>query len=60
MSPFADFLHELRMRHGIRQTELAQILGYEQGYLSALELDKKGPPTQEFIQKLINRFKLTT
>ncbi len=60
MSPFAEFLHELRMRHGIRQSELAKIMGYEQGYLSALELDKKGPPTEEFINKLINKFNLTS
>jgi transcriptional regulator with XRE-family HTH domain len=59
MSPFADYLHEFRMRHGIRQTELAKILGYEQGYISALELDKKGPPTEEFTQKLIKSFNFT-
>lgn len=58
MSPFADFLYDLRMRHGIRQQEFAELMGYEQGYLSALERDKKGPPTEEFINKLINKFNI--
>lgn len=59
MSPFADFLHGLRMRHGIRQIELAEIMGYEQTYISSLELDKKGPPTEEFLNKLIKQFQLS-
>lgn len=52
MSPFAHYLHELRLKHGIRQTELAELLGYEQSYISALEIGTKGPPTQEFLVKL--------
>ncbi len=29
-------------------------MGYEQSYVSALEVGLKGPPTQEFIDRLIN------
>lgn len=53
MSPFSHFLHELRLRHQIRQAELAELLGYEQSYISALEVGTKGPPTDEFVSKLI-------
>lgn len=53
MSPFSNFLHDLRMQHQIRQSELAELLGYEQSYISALEVGTKGPPTEEFVQKLI-------
>lgn len=53
MSPFSHFLHELRLQHQIRQSELAELLGYEQSYISALEVGIKGPPTEEFVQKLI-------
>jgi predicted transcriptional regulator len=35
------------MQHGICQTVLADMIGYEQTYISALEVGKKGPPTQE-------------
>lgn len=53
MSPFSHFLHDLRLRHQIRQSELADLLGYEQSYISALEVGIKGPPTEEFVQKLV-------
>ena len=53
MSPFAEYFHQLRVKHGVRQTELAVLIGYEQTYLSAVELDKKGPPTEDFIQRFV-------
>lgn len=34
-------------------------MGYEQTYISALEVGKKGPPTPEFIDKLIAALNLT-
>lgn len=52
MSPFAHFLHQLRMKHEIRQCDLAAKLGYEQTYISALEVGIKGPPTTEFVDRL--------
>lgn len=58
MSPFSYLLHDLRMRSGIRQHELAELVGYEQSYLSALERGTKGPPTPEFIQKLVSALAL--
>lgn len=59
MSPFSEMLHALRMRHGMRQAELADALGYEQSYISALEVGLKGPPTPEFITRLIKAFSLS-
>ncbi len=53
MSPFSQFLYELRTRRGIRQAELAELIGYEQSYISALEVGLKGPPTEEFVERLI-------
>ncbi len=58
MSPFSRYLHQLRMQHGIRQAELAELMGYEQSYISALEIGSKGPPTAEFIEKLIQAVEL--
>ncbi len=60
MSPFARQLCELRMRHGIRQNELAKLIGYDQTYISALEVGLKGPPTQEFVDKLVRTLPLTS
>lgn len=59
MSPFSHFLHDLRMRLEIRQAELAELVGYEQSYISALEVGLKGPPTQEFITRLIHALSLS-
>jgi len=59
MSPFAHLLHDLRMRHGIRQSELAELIGYEQSYISALEVGLKGPPTPEFVERLTSVLRLT-
>lgn len=59
MSPFASALHELRMRQGICQAVLADMVGYEQTYISALEVGKKGPPTHEFVEKLIKALDLS-
>lgn len=53
MSPFAKLLHDYRIKAGLRQKELAELLGYEQSYLSALELGLKGPPNREFANQLI-------
>jgi transcriptional regulator with XRE-family HTH domain len=59
MSPFASTLHKIRMQHGICQAELADLIGYEQTYISALEVGKKGPPTQEFVEKLISALNIS-
>lgn len=59
MSPFSKYFHQLRMSYGVRQVELAELLGYEQSYISALEIGTKGPPTQEFIERLIEVLSLS-
>ena len=53
MSPFSHLLHELRMRLNVRQVDLADRMGYEQSYISALEAGLRGPPTPEFVDRLI-------
>lgn len=60
MNPFGSLLHSIRISHGIRQFELAELIGYEQTYISALEVGKKGPPTTEFITKLTSALNLST
>lgn len=59
MSPFSRFLRSLRTRRGLRQKQLADRLGYEPSYLSALERSQKGPPRQDFIQRLIKGLELS-
>jgi transcriptional regulator with XRE-family HTH domain len=59
MSPFAAFLHDLRVRRDIRQSDLAELIGYERSYIAALEASIKGPPTAEFIEKLVSALSLS-
>lgn len=53
MSPLSSVLHELRNTLGLRQSKLAERIGYEQSYISALEIGAKGPPPPEFVTRLI-------
>lgn len=59
MSPFSRYLVDLRRRLGVRQGELADLLGYDQSYLSALEIGQKGPPTPEFVERLAKTLELS-
>ncbi len=59
MSPFAEQLKAYRYGRSLRQVEFAELVGYEQSYVSSLELGIKGPPTDEFVEKLIKILKLS-
>ena len=59
MSPFSRHLLELRRRFDLRQGELAILVGYDQSYLSSLEIGQKGPPTPEFIERLSSALALS-
>lgn len=58
MSPFAVALREFRVTRGLRQSEAAEMLGYEQTYISALELGTKGPPPESFVERAVRVFRL--
>ncbi len=57
-SPFSIFFRDLRVRLGLRQHELAEQLGYEQAYISAVELGKKNP-SEELLCKLSKELDLS-
>lgn len=50
-TPVSIFLRELRLQLALTQTELADLVGYEQAYVSSMELGTRGP-SKEFLQKL--------
>jgi transcriptional regulator with XRE-family HTH domain len=58
MSPFATTLKTLRLNRNLLQKDAADLLGYEQSYISGLENGQKSPPKNDFIQKLINTYQL--
>lgn len=60
MNPFAIEIRRLRKLKGIRQKDAAEKLGYEQSYISAVELGLKDPPRHpDFLEKLIQVYQLT-
>lgn len=59
MSPFSQLLYDIRVRHGLRQADLAERIGYEQSYISALEVGLKGPPNDEFLDRLTTALSLS-
>ncbi|WGG50951.1 helix-turn-helix domain-containing protein [Rugamonas sp. DEMB1] len=58
MSPFSTVFRELRIFCELRQAEFASQLGYEQSYISAIELGTKGPPSVDFVERLVQRLEL--
>jgi transcriptional regulator with XRE-family HTH domain len=58
MSPFSKKLRDLRESRKIRQIDAAELLGYEQSYLSALETGSKGVPKKEFIARVEKIYQL--
>lgn len=58
MSPFSEALKSLRKKRGLKQKDLANLLGYEPSYISAMERGQKGPPRLDFRRRLISGLRL--
>lgn len=56
-SPISIYLRDLRLRIGMTQLDLAHSIGYEQAYVSSIELGSKSP-SNEFLAKLVAELKL--
>lgn len=60
MNPFSKEIRRLRKLKGIQQKDAAEKLGYEQSYISAVELGLKDPPRHpDFLEKLVLIYQLT-
>jgi transcriptional regulator with XRE-family HTH domain len=59
MSPFAFQLKKIRSERQLQQKTMAEIIGCEQSYLSALETDSKVPPQQEKLLQLVKKLDLS-
>jgi transcriptional regulator with XRE-family HTH domain len=51
-SPISIYLRDLRLQVGMTQLDLAHSIGYEQAYVSSIELGLKNP-SEEFLAKLV-------
>jgi transcriptional regulator with XRE-family HTH domain len=59
MSPFSHLIRTYREKRNLRQSDAAELLGYEQSYLCGLETGSKGTPNAEFVEVLIKQYKLS-
>ncbi len=60
MSPFAFQLKKIRTEKQLQQKVMAEIIGCEPSYLSALETDAKVPPQREKLIQFIKKLKLSS
>ncbi len=58
MTPFGEKLRDLRAERGISQKEMAGAIGVSAAYLSALEHGRRGQPTWDKLQRIIQYFNI--
>lgn len=58
MTPFGEKLRELRAERGVSQKDMARAIGVSAAYLSALEHGRRGQPTWDKLQRIIQYFNI--
>ncbi|RCW84413.1 helix-turn-helix domain-containing protein [Phyllobacterium bourgognense] len=58
MTPFGAKLRDLRAERGISQKDMARSIGVSAAYLSALEHGRRGQPTWDKLQRIIQYFNI--
>jgi transcriptional regulator with XRE-family HTH domain len=58
MTPFGAKLRDLRAERGISQKDMAKSIGVSAAYLSALEHGRRGQPTWDKLQRIIQYFNI--
>ncbi|MGV3581263.1 MAG: helix-turn-helix domain-containing protein [Methylophilus sp.] len=59
MSPFALQIRKIRTARKLQQKTMAEIIGCEPSYISALERDAKVPPQRENLLQLLKKLNLS-
>jgi len=59
MTPFGEYLEQLRRSRYLQQKQLADIMGINPCYVSALEKGRKGPPSKSVLYQLIEQLNLS-
>jgi len=58
VTPFGAKLRDLRAERGISQKDMAKAIGVSAAYLSALEHGRRGQPTWDKLQRIIQYFNI--
>lgn len=59
MTPFGEFLEQIRRQRHLQQKQMADVMGINPCYVSALEKGRKGPPSEKIINQLIRNLGLS-
>lgn len=59
MTPFGEYLEQLRRNRSLQQKQMADIMGINPCYVSALEKGRRRVPSKQVISRVIERLKLT-
>lgn len=59
MTPFGERLEQLRRERGLKQVELAELVGIKASYVSVLERGHKGAPSKYVLKKIIEKLHLS-
>ncbi len=59
MTPFGNTLSKLRRSRKLQQRQLAESIGVQPCYISAIEGGKKGPPSKQVLEKIFDSLELT-
>lgn len=59
MTPFGNALSQLRRSRKLQQRELAERIGVQPCYVSAIEGGKKGPPSKAVLQNIVESLELS-
>lgn len=59
MTPFGEYLEHLRRSRSLQQKQMADVMGINPCYVSALEKGRRRAPSKQVISRIIERLKLT-
>lgn len=58
MNPASKLIRQFRLDRALSQKDAANLLGYEQSFLSAIEGSSKDVPKKHFIDQIIKKYQL--
>lgn len=59
MTPFGEYLEQLRRSRYLQQKQIADMMGINPCYVSSLEKGRKGPPSKQVLEQLIEKLDLS-
>lgn len=59
MTPFGNYLEQIRRKRGLQQQQLAEMVGINACYISGMEGGRKNPASREVLNRIIKALELS-